>query len=130
MHTRTPLILLLGAALLLTPTHTPGAKAADLLQTLARPILDPEQPLREVQAFCDARIPHMPKVRTAGQWKRRADKMRRETLEKVVFRGEAGKWRDAKTKVEWLETIQLSGGDGAVHGSFDSCVGICERDHG
>src|SRR6185437_6311588 len=36
--------------------------------------------------------------------------MRQETLECVVFRGEAAKWRDAETQVVWLDTIE--GGPG------------------
>ncbi len=61
--------------------------------------------MKEVQAFCDARIPTMPGVKSVSAWERRAEKMRRETLEKVVFRGEAKAWRDAEKKVEWLESI-------------------------
>jgi len=36
--------------------------------------------------------------------------LRQQTLERVVFRGEAAHWRDAKSKVEWLDTI--AGGPG------------------
>lgn len=105
MHTRSKLIFLPVAALGLACVLAPAANAADLRQSLARPILEPETPLKEVQAFCDARIPHMPKVRSVSAWERRADKMRSETLENVIFRGEAKQWRDAETKVEWLDTI-------------------------
>lgn len=105
MHTRSKFVFLLGAALSLAFISPSESTAADLRQTLVAPILEADTPLKEVQAFCDARIPHMTKVRTAAQWKRRADKMRRETLEKVVFRGEAKAWRDAETRVEWLDTI-------------------------
>ena len=50
-------------------------------------------------------IPGMPKVQSRKAWEKQAERMRAETLEKVVFRGEAAAWRDATTKVEWLETI-------------------------
>src|SRR6185436_5101593 len=39
-----------------------------------------------------------------------AGRLRRETFKRVIFRGEAARWRDAKTKVEWLDTID--GGPG------------------
>src|SRR6202008_2654145 len=39
-----------------------------------------------------------------------AKRIRADVLEKVVFRGEAAKWRDAKTKVEWLDTIDGGAG--------------------
>ena len=87
-----------------------AAGSGDLTAALSARIVDAATPMKQVQAFCDERIPRMPKVRTASAWERRADKMRRDTLEKVVFRGEAKAWRDADRKVEWLESIP--GGEG------------------
>ena len=90
---------------------TTASFAAEPVQTwLARPIIGSTQTLAEVQAFCEKRVPPMPEVNSAKKWERIAEKLRRETLEKVVFRGEAARWRDAKTKVEWLDTIE--GGPG------------------
>ncbi|MGI8979805.1 MAG: hypothetical protein ACR2FY_11325 [Pirellulaceae bacterium] len=86
--------------------------AADvpLKELLAKPILDAMAVQSEVQAFCDARVPKAPQAASKEEWEKLAAKMRAETLEKVVFRGEAAKWRDAAGKVEWLETIE--GGEG------------------
>ena len=86
------------------------AKGAELPSVLARTLIDADLPMKEVQAFCDARIPHMPKARSVAAWERQARRMRRDTLDNVVFRGEAKAWRDAEKKVEWLETIH--GGPG------------------
>jgi hypothetical protein len=53
----------------------------------------------------------MPQVTTLAEWQAFADRTRHDALEKVVFRGALAKqWRDAQTKVEWLETIE--GGPG------------------
>src|SRR5687768_7511693 len=53
----------------------------------------------------------MPKVATVAEWEQHATTMRADVLERIVFRGEPAKsWRDAKTKVEWLDTIE--GGPG------------------
>ena len=52
----------------------------------------------------------MPRVKNLDEWEAAAKKMRADVLEKVVFRGKAKEWRDAKGKVEWLETIE--GGPG------------------
>ena len=89
-----------------------GVRAADvpLKELLAKPILEPEIVQSEVQVFCDARIPKVPQAASKEEWEKLAAKMRAETLEKVVFRGEAARWRDAPGKVEWLETIE--GGEG------------------
>ena len=92
-----------------------GVRAAnappDLPAILAKPILDPNLSLSEVQTFCEARVPAVPKVASVADWEQHATKMRADVLERIVFRGEPAKsWRDAKTKVEWLDTIE--GGPG------------------
>lgn len=97
-------------ALVLACANSILAAEDPLKDLLAKPILDGETVQSEVQAFLDARVPKMPQVASQEEWEKLAAKMRAETLEKVVFRGEAAKWRDAPGKVEWLETIE--GGDG------------------
>jgi hypothetical protein len=88
-----------------------GFAGTNILQSLLQhSILDTNLPLTEVQAFCEARVLRMPKVKSAAEWDRIAERMRRDTLDKVIFRGEAKAWRDAKTQVEWQETIE--GGPG------------------
>ena len=52
----------------------------------------------------------MPVVHSVAEWEKHADRIRKDVLDNVVFRGEAANWRTAKTKVEWLETID--GGPG------------------
>ena len=83
---------------------------ADLGELLSREIIEAKLPLAEVKAYCEPRIPRMPKVESVAQWEAEAVRLRREILERVVFRGQAAAWRDAKTKVEWLGTI--AGGPG------------------
>src|SRR4026207_1731654 len=73
---------------------------------LARSIIDSNLPLAEVQAFTESRVPLMPQASSAAEWTRIANKLRENTLDKVVFRGEAAKWRKLKTKVVWLETME------------------------
>jgi len=77
---------------------------------LGREIIGTNQTLTDVQAYTESRVPLMPEVKSAGEWERLAKRLRRQTLEGVIFRGEAARWRDARTKVEWLETIE--GGPG------------------
>lgn len=75
---------------------------------LARPILDPAQPLHEVQEFCERRVPPMPQVSSVEEWERYAKQARQRTLNDVVFRGEAKAWRDHPAKVEFLETLEVA----------------------
>ena len=86
------------------------AEDASLKDLLAKPIVDADTVQSEVQTFCDVRISTPPEAANKEQWERMAAKLRAETLEKVVFRGEAARWRDTPGKVEWLETIE--GGEG------------------
>ncbi len=98
------MIFTLGGAALL------AADTAALQTWLQRPIIGPDLALAEVQAFTESRVPRMAPVKTAAEWEKMADRLRRDTLAKVVYRGEAAAWRDAKTKVEWQGTIE--GGPG------------------
>lgn len=77
---------------------------------LSRSILPDGLVLEQVQAFTESRVPPMPEVATVADWKTHADRMRQQTLDRVVYRGQAGAWRDAETKVEWLGEIE--GGPG------------------
>jgi hypothetical protein len=85
-----------------------GAADADrqAIETwLAKPVVGQSLPLAEVQRFCEGRVVRMPQVSTVAQWEAEAKRLREETLAKVVYRGEAARWRDAPVKVEWLDTI-------------------------
>lgn len=98
-------ILALAAAAPVATQETDAVTAA-----LARRVLPPGQALAEARDYCAARVPEMPLARTAEEWRKIADRMRADTLQWVVYRGEARAWRDAKTRVEWLDT--LPGGAG------------------
>jgi len=78
---------------------------ADLKPLLAHSIIGAELSHEEVAAYCEARVPAMPQPKTAAEWEAEANRLRAAALEQVVYRGEAARWRDAATKVEWLETI-------------------------
>ncbi len=86
--------------------------AVDWTELLSRPILEPDQPWREVQAFTATRVPPMPVVETVEEWETYADDMRRRTLDDVIFRGEAAVWRDYPLTVEWMGDIE--GGEGYI----------------
>jgi hypothetical protein len=104
-----PRLLILVATLAFTASALADEKA-DVKSLLEQRIIEPELPTREARDFTAARIPPMPEVKTVAEWEQYAQRMRQETLNRVVFRGEAAKWRDAQMKVEWLDTID--GGPG------------------
>jgi hypothetical protein len=77
---------------------------------LAKPLLIPETPQAEVEKYCDARIPRMPDAQNREQWEQQAARIREEMLSKIIFRGEAARWKDLPTQVQWLDTVE--GGEG------------------
>ncbi len=85
----------------------PLAYAQDLgMHTiLAQPILAPNQPAVEAKVYTASRVPALRIPTTSQDWEKSARETRRRVLDEVVFRGKARAWRDANTKVEWLETI-------------------------
>ena len=97
----TAMVVLLAAS----PGLGADATSDFVEQVLARPIISLDTGLAEVRLFAEAKVPRMPEVKDLADWQRQADWMRRETLNKVVYRGEAAKWREAPTRVEWQETI-------------------------
>lgn len=102
-----------GFLLLVGWTTTASRTAAEepaWAEVVKRPILGPDDTLAEVQRFVTKRIPEVPAVESIESWNEYADTLRSDVLEKVVFRGEAAAWRDADTRVEWLDEIE--GGPG------------------
>lgn len=108
-----PIFILLLSALSLPlwaqkPAPPPSANLEALLQ---HPILPKDLFISEVQAYCEPKVPRMPNVTTLAGWQTFANQTRRDVLDKIAFRGDLAKqWRDAKTKVEWFETLE--GGPG------------------
>lgn len=105
MRARTPAFFFLLA------TAAPAAAddTADLKKLLAAPVLTPRQTVAELQEYLDPKIPQLPEAKSAEEWTKETARLRNEVLEKVVFRGEAAKWKDAKTKVEYADTFAGAG---------------------
>lgn len=99
----TPVVLVLFSSIAFAAR---AADEAQLKKLLSREIVGSVLPMTEAQRYCEMRVPRMPKVGSAQAWQAEADRLRAAVLEKIVFRGEAAIWRDAPSKVEWLETIE------------------------
>lgn len=87
-----------------------AADNSPVASLLEHAIIAPQQGQQDIEEYLYPRIPRPPVVLSVAEWEKHADQIRRDVLDKVVFRGEAAKWRTAKTKVEWQETID--GGPG------------------
>lgn len=99
------------AFLILLATAAPALAddIADLKKLLAAPVLTPRQTLAELQEYLDPKIPQLPEAKTAEEWTKETERLRNEVLAKVVFRGEAAKWKDAKARVEYADTFAGEG---------------------
>ena len=75
---------------------------------LSRPLLDPMEPLVEMQVYTGSRAPRLPVFSNAQAWTQYASTIRKQMLDRVIFRGRAAAWRDARAKVEWLDAIEAS----------------------
>lgn len=99
-----PRPLLAAILAILIPSTLPAADP-DLAAYLGKPVIGPRHTVNEVIEYCDARVPAVPVMKDANDWRAFADKTRADVLANVVFRGEAARWRGHKVKVERLGTL-------------------------
>lgn len=116
--------LLLAPLALAACLLSASAQTNLLAPTLAREIIGPNLALAEVQAYTENRVPLMPALTSAAEWEKEAARLRRDLLDNVIFRGEARAWRDAKTKVEWLDTIPGGPGYSIRKLSYEALPGL------
>src|SRR5438093_277291 len=93
---------LFGFLLVLTALR---ADDAAIEARLSKPLLNAKQTMVEAQIYLASRVKPMPPIKERGEWETYAAGLRRQILDNVVFRGEAGKWRAVPVKEEWLDTI-------------------------
>lgn len=104
------IVLLLVGSIVMGAASLQAVENSEIEPLLKHEIIGSELSLLEAQHYCEDRVPKMPEYETAAQWNAEAERLRAAVLERIVYRGGAAKWRDAETKVEWLETIE--GGPG------------------
>jgi dienelactone hydrolase len=85
-------------------------ETAQLKSALEKPILETAQPYKEIRAFIQPRILKFSPPADKAAWEQMAQRVRRDMLDQVVFRGAAAPWREAKCGTLWLDTIE--GGPG------------------
>ena len=106
LRLRLPVLL----CLLASATPASADDVADIKALLGREIIGPRQARLDAQEFVRKRLPPLPAPTSTEAWEKYAAGIRAGVLEKVVFRGEAARWRGAKLGVKWLGTIK--GGPG------------------
>ncbi|MBT5320774.1 MAG: hypothetical protein HOL43_00220, partial [Verrucomicrobiales bacterium] len=79
---------------------------AAIATALSEKIIGPDLALEEVRVFNETRVPDMPRVRTAAEWQAKAAQMRKDVLDKVIFRGSAAAWRNTPLKIQWGDTLE------------------------
>src|SRR5262249_17787728 len=86
--------------------------------------IGPRQARLDVTEYVLRRIPVLNPAASVEEWKKEADRLRAEMLDKVVFRGEARKWRDQKGQIKWLETIEGGAGYRTNKLRFEALPGL------
>lgn len=81
-----------------------------LTDALVKPILEEGTSQKEVEAFCATRVLPLVQPKSIAEWEQTANQLRQETLDRVIFRGEAARWKELPLKVDWLE--EMAGGPG------------------
>src|SRR6185503_8560475 len=84
--------------------------ATDLKKTLTREIIGPKVSLEEIQDFIEPRVPSVPEVRSASEWKALEADLRKRVVEGLIYRGEAKAWAAPATRIEWAG--EIPGGPG------------------
>src|SRR5690348_16624300 len=97
--------LLTGLVLLGVVVPLPAAEKGAVQVLLEQEIIGPHLASTEVEDYLDAHIPRLPEVTSQAAWEKEAERIRTGVLDRVVYRGEAGRWRDADLGVDWQETI-------------------------
>jgi len=91
---------------------------------LGREVIGRDRTTRETRDFVAGRIPRVPETKSAAEWTRTADKLRDDVLTRVVFRGEAARWRDAPCRVEWFEELDAGPGYRIKKLRFEAVPGL------
>lgn len=101
-----PLFVLCAAALLVSDRTALSAEPATIAGLLGRRIIDRDLPRQQTERYAAGRIPPLPEPSTRAEWERHTARWREETFSRVIYRGEAARWREAKTEVKWFDTLE------------------------
>jgi hypothetical protein len=71
--------------------------------------VSPRQATLDVQAYLESKLPKLPSFSSAEAWNQYADQLRADILRKVVFRGEAVKWRNHASEPVYGDTLKATG---------------------
>jgi hypothetical protein len=81
------------------------ADQTTVVPLLRKNILDPNTTRLEAETYLVNHVAPMPDVKSVAEWEKYAGELRKSLLEQVFLKGEASRWREAATRVEWLDTI-------------------------
>ena len=87
-----------------------NATASEIEELLAEPVIDVTLPWQQLRSYVGNLIPEPLSHKSVEEWESRAEQIRQQMFDLVVFRGKAQKWREAPFKVEWFDTIETNDG--------------------
>ncbi|MFN7919343.1 MAG: acetylxylan esterase [Bryobacteraceae bacterium] len=98
--------------------------AQSAADALSRKILDPNEPLLDVQVYTASKVPVVPAFLRWQEWDTYSARLRQRVLDEVIYRGEARRWRDAKLGVKILEPFHSGRGYKVRQFLFEAIPGL------
>lgn len=86
--------------------YTAQTNELALESMFSKPILEPGEFHSSLQEFIRSRIPKLEVLDTQEDWVSKSEQLRREILEKVVFKGVPKEWYEVEPEVVWGDVIQ------------------------
>ncbi|MBP8255685.1 MAG: acetylxylan esterase [Opitutaceae bacterium] len=102
---------LVGAAACVVPVGAAAVNptAASVGELLRQRVLPDGMTGVQARAFAARRVPSMPDTTEPSEWEAHAARIRREMFDRVIFTGEARRWRETRGRVEWSGVIEEDG---------------------
>lgn len=97
---------LLGTTAFVLPLKSSGPTAEAINGLMRRKILPDGLARSQARTFAARRVPAMPKPTGAAEWEKHAARLRQDMFERVIFVGEARRWRETKGRVQWSDVTE------------------------
>lgn len=104
--------MLAGIYLMILPSIYTLASSEEnpIHEWLGQPVLTPDEFMDEIRTFLKRRIPPLEVPETAEEWLEKSAELRREMLDRIVFRGVPNEWRENEPDIVWGDVIETGKG--------------------
>ena len=97
--------MLAGICLMILPSVFSSSEGNPIHEWLGQPVLTSNEFMDEIRTFLKRRIPPLEAPETAEEWLEKSAELRREMLDRVVFRGVPNEWYENEPDKVWGDVI-------------------------